>query len=115
MPSVDCGISRPNTLGNVVNGLEEVLVLFLKCFVEGEKSRALHIPMRKMRIGHQGVGIGEDKIQRVDNGGIGSGSGVSRSDGGFHGAISLSRIGETSTCTRVVLQRHRVFLGGSHP
>lgn len=57
------GIQRANAFGDFIDGFKKVLVMFFKSFVKLEKARAFHVPMCQVGKRHQGVAVGENKIQ----------------------------------------------------
>jgi len=73
------GVEGAHAFGDVVDGFEEVLVLFFEGFMEGEEAGAFDVPVRVMGQRHERVGIGEEEIQRGDDGGVGF--------GGFGGCV----------------------------
>ena len=48
-------VQRPQALSDLVNGLEKILVLFLKGLVKLEEIRTLDVPVCKVRLCHQGI------------------------------------------------------------
>ena len=72
--ATDCaGMQGADAFGDLINGGEEFFVLCLEGRVQGEETRPLDVPMRQMRQGNQGVGIGKDLIQASGKARVGFG------------------------------------------
>lgn len=61
-------IQRAQTLGNFVDGLEELLVLLLKRGVELKEIGTFDIPVGEVRLCHQGIRIGQEGLKAFDHG-----------------------------------------------
>ena len=102
-------------LGDVVDGLEEVLVLLLEGGVELEEVGAFDVPVRVVGDGHQRIGIGKQLLQRGGDGrrmtGFGGGLG-----GCFHvqelGGPKLWEVGGAASASGIeIIHALRAYVG----
>ena len=98
-------------LRQLIGGVEQVLILFGKRIVQGEESSALDVPVGGVGLHRQGIGVGENGVQGIDDSGDGG-----HEDDSFPGSLVFSSSPATAAAS---LAAHAeaddaASAGGSH-